>query len=335
MGSRTWILVLAIGAFLLAAGCLGGAEDGEDVEQAGEVAYATEDTGAVEGVITDEAVQPLSDVNVTLVEEDRSTTSTADGTYAFSEVQPGTHTLRLDAEGYHSTEGEVEVYRGEVTARDFVISQATDEEAYMVTQELEGFFECGFEVGWNVSSQAPEPPEDVPDARSFYLGLAACAVPNNVLEMVGGGGNATNDKFSHSYELEHMLNTFVYEMQWEPENTFSDWMTTRTEVQGFANQYPGTLFRTQGPSVIHERVDRDQLDELERAFEEECEAGNDAYCGYSWEVEGYPLQTRVFPAWQCASEDGGGCAVVQQPFTNYLSVFYNEPAPEGYRLVDG
>ncbi len=334
MKARTGTQLVSLGVLLLVtAGCLGFGGD-EELQSTGDIVHATDEAGALEGVITDEAVQPLSEVSVTLVDQERSTESSADGSYGFSEVEPGTHTVRLEADGYHGTEGEVEIVAGDVTVRDFVLSQATDQEAYMATHELEGFFECGFEVGWNVTDQAPEPPEGVPEVREFYLGLAACATPNSVLEMVGGGGNATNDKYSHTFQLDHVLDSLVYEMIWEAENAFSDWMTTRMEVEGFANDGIGTVFRTQGPSPIQERIDREDWDTLEENFRESCEEGNDAYCGYNWDVDGYPLQTRVFPAWQCASEEGGGCAVVQQPFTNYVSAFYNQAAPEGYSVSE-
>lgn len=331
-------IVLGLAALLIVtAGCLSLGQGDEQVQQTrAEVAYATDDTGGLEGVVTDEAVETLGGVMVTLVEVDRSTESLEDGTYAFSEVEPGTHTVRVDGEGFHATEGTVEVFAGEVTTRDFVLSRVTGDEAFMTTNELEGFFECGAEVGWNVTHEAPEPPEQAPfDPRYFYLGWAVCAEPNSLLDEVGEGGNATNDRFSHLFELDPVLDTLVYEMVWESENRLSEWMTTRMEVEGFANDGIGTIFRTQGPSPIQERIDRGDWDELEEAFQEACEEGADAYCGYNWEIDGYPLQTRVFPAWQCASEDGGGCAVVQQSFTNYVSAFYNQPAPEGYSILEG
>jgi len=111
-------------------------------------------------------------------------------------------------------------------------------------------------------------------------------------------------------------------------------MTTRMEVQGFPNDDVGTVFRTQGPSPIQLELGPSTWENLTTGFEEQCEEGNDPYCGYNWEADGYPFQTRVFPAWQCASEKGGGCAVAQQPFTHFITGFYNQPAPEGYSLAE-
>lgn len=333
LGNRTVGLLVAVVALLTVAGCLGlGGEDSSSSD-APETASVSEDTGGIEGVVTDEAVQPIPGANVTLVDLDRTTEATEDGAYAFSEVEPGEHTLRVEAEGHLGTEETVSVRAGEVTVRDFVLATETGTEAYTTELELNGFFECGFEVGWNVTGTVPAPPEQAPDPRYFFLGLATCAVPNSVLEEVGAGGNATNDKFAHSFETDPPLSTLVYEMGWEPENQFADWMTTRMEVEGFANDGVGTIFRTQGPSPIHIRLDAPVWSELSENFTAQCEEGDDQYCGYSFDANGFPLQTRVFPAWQCASEQGGGCAVVQQPFTHFITAFYNEPAPQGYRLL--
>jgi hypothetical protein len=319
-------IVVVLAALLATAGCLGLGDDGND-DAAPDTATFTEDTGGIEGVITDEAVQPVADATVRLVEAETSTNTTEDGSYAFSNVEPGTHTLRVEAEGYQAAEDEIDVATGEVTVRDLVLATVRGEDAYMTQQELTGFFECGWEIGWNVTEEVPETPGPV-DGRSFYLGLAMCAVPNNQL-----GGNATNDKFSHSFELDPPLHTLVYEMEWDPENQLSEWMTTRMEVQGFSNDDVGTIFRTQGPSPIRLDLGPSTWENLTVGFEEQCEEGNDAYCGYNWEADGYPLQTRVFPAWQCAHEKGGGCAVAQQPFTHYVTGLYNQPVPDGYGLA--
>lgn len=322
-------IVLLVAATVLTAGCagLGAEEDAEPSSTTRQRAQITDSMGGVEGVVTSPAIEPIEGANVTLDGTDASATTAEDGSYALSNVKPGTYTLAIRADGFLSTETEIDVRAGEVTTHDTILTQTRTAQAYTQTIELKGFFECGAEVGWNVTG------DDGPPGGSFFLGWAACATPNSVLGTLGGG-NATNDKFSHTFQIEPPIETLVYEMGWEAENQFAEWMTTRMEVDGFDNDNVGTIFRTQGPSPIHVRLDASTWTELADGFTQQCTEGNDTYCGYSFEADGWPLQTRVFPAWQCASETGGGCVVAQQPFTHVLSAFYNAPAPDGYRVLE-
>lgn len=328
-GSAQARLGLLVAALLLTSGCLGMSSGEEPTEPVQEnQAQVTQRTGGIEGVVTDEAIQAVVGANVTLVETGKTVQTGPDGSYAISRIDPGSYTLHVEHPDYVSTRKDVQVTPNEASAVDFVLAHAQSTSAYQQTLELKGFFECGFEVGWNLTDEAPRPPGPY-DARYFYLGWAACALPNSLL-----GGNATNDRFEHIFQLEPQLTSVVYEMSWDPKNSFSEWMTTRMEVEELDNDGLGTIFRTQGPSPIHVRLGPQVWTELEEGFESQCEDGNDTYCGYDFEGEGYPLQTRVFPAWQCASEDGGGCAAAQQPFTHVISAFYNTEAPQEYRVFE-
>ncbi len=313
-GRTPWIL--AVLSALLTAGCLGlGGQETEDEDLARQRAAVTEDLGGIEGVVTDEAVQPIEGANVTLAQLGETTQTAQDGSYAFSRLQPGTYTLVFRAEDFISTEQTVDVRAGSATPVDVILTHLAEQDAFTQQLELAGFFECGFEVGYNVSVG--------PVNEDFFLGLALCAV----------GGNATNDQFNHLFSLEAPLDTLVHEMTWDAQNRFSDWMTVRMEVEGFANDGIGTIYRTQGPSPIQVRLDNATWQGLDENFTAECEEGDDDYCGYGFRDQGWPLQTRVFPAWQCFSEQAGGCAVLQQPFTHIITAFYNAPAPEGYSAL--
>ncbi len=324
LGGRGWPLALVL---LIAgmAGCLGGEDqtsDG-DLEQ---TAVTDATTGGIEGVVTDNAVQPVVGANVTLSETNETVRTASDGSYAFSQVSPGTYTVVFRADGFVSTSEEVSVQASEVSTVDVLLTHLQSQAPFTQGFELAGFFECGIEVGWNVS--AAPPPADY-----FYFGVAVCAYPNSIMEDLTGSGNATNDKFAHLFELEPPINTLVYEMSWDASTQFSQWMTTRVEVEGFANTANGTFFRVQGPSPIQVRLDKADFEETNDVYQQACEEGNDDYCGYSFWDSGWPLQTRVFPAWQCASESGGGCVAAQQEFTHYITAFYNEEAPEGYTVL--
>ncbi len=326
LGGRGWLLAVVLVTAGMA-GCLGG-DDQTGQGDLQQTAVADADTGGIQGVVTDTAVQPVEGANVTLVETNQTVQTASDGSYAFSQVPPGTYTVAFRADAFVSTSKEVSVQVNEISTLDVLLSHLQSQSPFTQVFELQGFFECGVEVGWNVS-QAPPP------ADYFFLGVAVCAYPNSIMEDLTGSGNATNDKFAHVFELEAPIDTMVYEMTWEASTQFSQWMTTRVEVEGFANSQNGTFFRTQGPSPIHVRLEKDVFEETSEVYQQACEEGNDDYCGYSFWDSGWPLQSRVFPAWQCASETGGGCVAAQQEFTHLITAFYNQEAPPGYSVVEG
>jgi hypothetical protein len=316
VASPVWAALMV--AIALVAGCVG-------VDARDEVATITRaradvstSLGGVEGTVVDEAIQPITEASVTLLETGDALRTRDDGSFAFSLVRPGTYTLVVNATGFVPASGTVQVRAGSVAVYDLVLAQLASTEAYSQVLELAGFFECGVEVGWNVSL-IPEPWNDL------YAGLAACALPNSYVQ-----GNTTNDRFLHTFELEAPLDTLVYEMVWDPATQFSQWMTTRMEVYGFENDEVGTVFRVQGPSPIRLDLDRSAWRQLDEDFRNGCRDGHDRFCDHAFWDEGWDLQTRVFPAWQCASEAGGGCVALQQDFTHYVSAFYNAPAPDGY-----
>lgn len=333
---RAQLTVLLAGLMLTTflAGCLGQDGQGDGGEVLKEQAEAGDRTGGIQGVVTDTAVQPVEGANVTLLEIDRTVTTASDGSYAFSDLDPGTYTVSVNASGFVSARNGTQVSAGQVNNVDFLLTHLQSTEAYTQTFELEGFFECGGEAGYDLRQEAPpvpEPPEPVPwlDPRYFYLGLAACAVVNV------GAENTTNDKFMHTFELEAPIDTLVYEMAWEANSQTSEWMGTQLEVEGFSNDEIGRFWRHQGPSPVYARLDTPVWENLSANFTQACENGTDDYCGYNFRDKGWPLQTRVFPAWQCQTTDAGACAVVQQAFTHFVTAFYNAPAPEGYNIIEG
>ncbi len=317
-----WLLALLLTTPVLA-GCLGGGEGGDEGDELRrQRAEVTSQLGGIEGSVTDTAIQPIEGINVTLQETGDVAGTAVDGSFAFSKLTPGSYTVVVQGDGFVSQQAEASVQAGDAAVVDFILEPLASQEAYTQQLELAGFFECGAEVGWNISQ--------LPVLGYFFYGRSVCSTPNGIL-----GGNATNDRFAHFFSLDAPIETVVYEMVWDPTNRMSEWMTTRMEIEGFANDGIGTIFRTQGPSPIHVRMDRPVWEGLQENYTAECEEGEDAYCGYSFFDGGWDLQTRVFPAWQCADERGGGCVVVQQEFTHFVSAFYNAPAPDGFAVANG
>jgi hypothetical protein len=310
--------VAALASLVLLAGCLGlGGEDGGDEVQQNE-AVTTDDTGGIEGLVTDEAVQPRADVTVTLPATGEETTTGEDGSYAFSKVEPGEHTLVFDREDLVSVEETVTVAAGDVAKLDVVMADTVEAQAFTQDLELVGFIECG--VGWTTD------PDPAPGLTSNAL--AACSVPQILSE------NSTNDKFLHSFDLEPPIESLVYQMRWDGESTA---LSTQMEVQGFPFAEDAEILREEGTPPLDARLDRATFDELAGNFTERCEGANDteqsdAYCGYNFAVEGWPMQTRVFVDSSCNELPARACTAVQQEFTHRMSAFYHDPAPDGFDL---
>lgn len=300
-------------------GCLGQGDGTSDEPVQKQRADVTDDLGGIEGVVTDPAVQPVEGATVTMKTSDRSATTSDDGSFAFSRLAPGTHTLVFNQSGFLSTEKTVDVSAGEVTRLDVVLSHTRSETAFTQQFELIGFLECG--VGWQTD------PNPLPGITQNAIAL--CSVPTIVAE------NSTNDKFLHTFKLEAPIDTVVYEMTWNSQGTA---LSTQMEVEDFPFEDAAEILRAGQTPPVYERLDRPVFDELSRNFTEHCEGKNDTeaddrFCGYTFEATGWPMQMRVFADGNCNDLPARACPVIQEEFRHVISAFYNEPAPDGFAVL--
>ena len=64
----------------------------------------------ITGTVTDATSEtPIQNAMITLDGTDTSTTTDEAGTFTFSDLEPGTHTINISAEGYEDSESRVEV----------------------------------------------------------------------------------------------------------------------------------------------------------------------------------------------------------------------------------
>lgn len=104
-------------AFLLLAAILAGcAEDGPtdlggETTQIDDELVATDDTGVIRGVIVDPAIVPIAGVTVTL-QTGESTQSLDDGSFGFSDLEPGTYFMTGQKPGYDGVQASTEVVAG-------------------------------------------------------------------------------------------------------------------------------------------------------------------------------------------------------------------------------
>ncbi len=320
-------VALVLLAALLAAGCigLGGDEDAPDQQQH---AVATDDTGGIQGIVTTPAVEPIHQAEVSLQETRETTQTAADGSYAFSEVPPGTYTLRFEADGYQGHEERIDVQATEIRTLDVVLAEVRDTQAYTQTLDLTGFFECGFAAGYNASA-APAPLNESGGLISFPL----CNTVNDLT------GNATNDRFDHFYQLDPPIQTMIVETDWEPSTgSLSDQLWVDIVPEGFhcgdITVCEWSFLDHWGQNPLRGEVDRDRFEHVQTYFDDACEDDQDEYCGHDFFQDGWDLWIRVYPRWECQPAGPQACVLVQQEFTHVITAFYHEPAPDGYSALE-
>ncbi len=320
--------VLFLIALLLATplltGCLGvGGDDGgtgEDVQK--QRADVDDRAGGIEGVVTDDAIQPVTGANVTLVETDETVRTAADGSFAFSLVSPGTYTLSVEAPGFVSAKDEVKVSASQASAVDFILNHLVSQQAFTQQFEFSAFIECALGAGFNLSAAG---------AGTGGVTWAACSTLN--LE-----GNTTNDRFLDTIELEAPIETLVWEASWDPSgNTAAENLWFTSQVEGFAGVLSGpneTFYEDISvESPLHARIDKPVFQNVSEHFQTQCEEGSDAHCGYNFWDRGWPITIRVFTAYDCLPTPVSGCAPVQMQVDNVFTAFYNAPAPDGYSVI--
>lgn len=312
---REWALLLAL-LLVPWAGCLGSDDastastDGDEAPLSRTRAEVTRELGAISGIVTDTAVQPVAEAAVTIVELNRSVTVRADGSYDLSQVEPGTYTLKAVARGFIPAAEEAVVKAGAVRTVDFLLTPLVSELPFTQEFEVAGFIEAGYGLGANLTGDP------------FWIRDSTCDY-NNAPECRG------------EFELEPPLDALVLEMVWTPTNPLAEKLYVMLRVSDNAQIVTGQFqfAATEGASPQVIRMDRAQLDETLAGFVERCEGGEDQFCGLNFRDEGWPLQTRVWPSWQCPSEQIGWCPVFQQSYTQYMTAFYHMPAPEGYTIL--
>jgi hypothetical protein len=323
--TRVAVLGLAVVGLALVGGCL--SDDGSSDENRLETAQATEDTGGLEGLVTDPAIEPIEGAQVRLPQLDASTTTAEDGSFAFSELEPGSYTLVANATGHQASERTVDVVAGEVRAVDLVLAQRNVQEPYRQTFELAGFFECGFAAG---ASTEPAPPPA--NTSQGLISSPTCATVNSL------SGNATNDRFDHYFGIEPNVETMVVETEWEPSaGSLSDqlWVDVVPEGHhcGSITMCNWSLLDHWGESTLVGRVNSERFEHVQQHFDDRCEEGEDEACGLDFAEEGWPLWIRVYPRWECQPAGAQACVLLQQDFRHVVTSFHHEPAPEGYTAL--
>jgi len=286
------------------AGCIGdskggGVEDDGETDTGGDPVF-TQSTGAIGGYVLDVAFSPIAGATVSLTKDGKAlqnVTTDETGTYALSEVTPGSYLVLANKSGFRPKSKSVTVSAGTLVREQFLLEQAPTVTPYIdETIEFHGYLECSGPLGRCIST-APQ-----------------------------GTGN---HRPSGSYPVKEGLQAMLFEMVWSPSRgtglndggagplgggmTLSiSWTTPAGLGAASANSLNGQTIRIY----------------LERRL-------NDAGEYRTFCVEGCNGSSRDWPyqAGGVVSFSGSPNApnvVIARPFEIYVTAFYYQMMPEGF-----
>src|SRR5207253_406234 len=111
-------------------------------------------TGGITGLVVDEAIRPLADARVLLVQSKLHNVTDSQGLFAFSGLEPGAVTLTVEKTGYVAVTQTVTVAAGAATKVKVVLLAAqTATSAYHQTYAYRGFIEASAAIsGWAIEN---------------------------------------------------------------------------------------------------------------------------------------------------------------------------------------
>jgi len=217
-------------------------------------------------------------------------------------VPPGEHRIAAQKLGYGSTVKLVTVEVGAVAQADVQLSSVAVTEPYSRTQEQNGLFGCGVTV-------------------RPVVGVSVCGVLSLFL-------NQTQyDKFLLLWQLSGNVSEWdhvVYEMAWNTNQVLGKGLTMIWEVDGCSNVRNSTFGRATGPSPLRIELNATSIDRaLENNTASSCNSKNNC------NEDKCRMHSRVFSAAETlgSSSPADVGVTFQQRFTQYMSEFYNQPAP--------
>ncbi len=197
----TFAIVVVFGLAALA-GCIGG--DDAEGQQATPTptAQVTEDTGGIEGVVTTDEGLPIAGASVGVPELDAEAITGADGTYALSDLAPGSYQIFIQKIGYESLGKGIDVRPGEVTRVDVQLAPQPVAEPRQSTVIWNGYMKCSIATQLFLSEECGE----------------------GVGTPVGTFGKDPNNKIDWHFEQLEQPATLLTETWWEPASDFANRM---------------------------------------------------------------------------------------------------------------
>lgn len=125
------------------AGCAGGGGDGDATPDGLPDVKPTEDgKGAIGGVVVDEAIRPVAGALVTLASHQSNVTTDETGTFAWSDLEPGSYFITVSAPRFLSIQSSAEVVAGETAFVRVLLSADPTPLPYQQTYQHAGYMQA-------------------------------------------------------------------------------------------------------------------------------------------------------------------------------------------------
>lgn len=315
--------VLALGVLLasLLAGCSDGgaaeADGPEDGLPAGDL--------RLEGVVVDDAVRPLADVNVTATGPTGTlgTTTDAEGLFAFEGVAPGVYIVVASKPFYISHQQAVTVGEGAAALAKFQLTFEASQVPYANVYKYDGFYECGAYTVRLCSNV------------NIATWVVLCAQTNVCL------GNVTQDHSLFFQWVEPGLDFLQTELAWTPTSPTGEALglligggSEEELKEGIAlPAYNGTA----GPSPLMLRISNHESEDSWCRRNEQCETTevvNESRIGTDRALLVQVDTGPSVPVTESCGVDGvydpepcGAGFSFQQPYTMFTIAFYGYEPP--------
>jgi hypothetical protein len=324
-GVRPLLAALTVVLFALA-GCSGDAggnratptDDFSDLD-----VKVTATTGAIVGVVVDEAIRPVADAKVTLqgaAAGDQTKTTDAQGRFAFGNLEPGTYFLKVTSLLHSPAQTSAEAVAGveNPPVVRIQLERLFAQNPYSELLKFDGFLACAYAIGVSstcvndytriVGERCTSPPAP-PACTSQCAG--GCLRDYNLSE---AGGNIRE----YVSSVGPGWQSIIFEETWTP--TSEAGKNLGFTVSYFGRPNAGHWFgSTNGPNPIRLQLDVG------------VEHGSASYAGDEPAIippEGYDEIFTFFGA-------GSGSVVINQKFEAFQTSFYYGIPPEGWSFVNG
>jgi hypothetical protein len=306
---------VAVVALLLLAGCAGKPPAKDPVDNADFSKFQldpTATTGILRGVVVDDAVRPLADVAITVRGQgpELAAKTTAEGTFGFDGLAPGTYFVQAGKAGYRDAQQSVDVVAGVKEPPIAKVLMASDpaQRPYFEAYTFDGYLECG--------------------VTGVVVGVALCLAPNILT-----GQNITNDHTQVTYDVARRPAWVQTEMVWASTQAAGGELSLEYSYSGGCGLFCD--HQVSGVSPLLLTADQTVIDTIGlgngtglyiRVFNDDLEATDPGVRQCT------PIPDPVLGATWCT---GAGVGVtLEQKFNHYTHVFYGYAPPEGWRFTE-
>ena len=261
-------------------------------------------TGAIRGVVVDEAIRPVGNVTVALSGNgvNKTMATKADGVFEFDAVPPGTYFLRVTSGLYQTVQGTVAVDAGKVATPKLQVQHLFSQAPYHEVLKFDGFIQCGYSVSGAISSICV-------NDYTHFVGPTTCPQCEHLVDNRGT-----------IFTVGAGWQTQVYEMVWDPsaQGTSSEMSMTVSFYPRVASHW---YCQEGGPSPTLMRLEVNVTCAKSQGTPQPFPPGglNNTYVFAATQA----------PAGQPAS------VTFSQKFTIIVNTFYFGKPPDGWSFVAG